>query len=288
VKTPRTFTIPVSNGLLCASHREKIGAAIWVFLWLIDHTTKEVPAADGKVEGLVHGGQPVALSAIASDLGMSWDAIYEHLAQLAKAGYVRKIVHGIGRANGYAVVNSKRFSNRRTKADRSEPETSVQNPAGTPVQNATGTPVQIPIDLPAFVRGPTDKSPSVYKERLLQDLSRHKSNDDDPHFTPDMIAQAVCDDLGLSGADLMRTIGDVAKYELKHGKTADEVRGAMTEAWREHSAALADGKLDPAYSPGPDTFFGKAKWRNKATWNWREGHKPRPEKSRRYANGASA
>jgi hypothetical protein len=49
-----TYSIPVSNGLF--AHREKIGPAIWVFLWLIDATTKEIPGADGKAEGLVYGG----------------------------------------------------------------------------------------------------------------------------------------------------------------------------------------------------------------------------------------
>jgi DNA-binding transcriptional ArsR family regulator len=260
----------VSNGLLCASHREKIGAAIWVFLWLIDHTTKEVSAADGKVEGLVHGGQPVALSAIASDLGMSWDAIYEHLAQLAKAGYIRKIIHGIGRANGYAVVNSKRFSNRRTKADRSEPETSVQNPTGTPVQNATGTPVQIAIDLPAFVREPTDKSPSVYKERLLQDNTRHKdsSNEDEP-ITAEMVAQGVLQTLSLSGRELLVILIDICRSELKRGETPDALRDSLTSAWTDFSKAKDQGKLTQ-YAPGAKTFFGEAIWKNSKSWPWKE------------------
>jgi len=171
----RNFSIPVSNGIF--GHRRRIGAAVWVFLWLIDHTTKEIPTADGKVEGLVHGGQPVALGTIASDLEMSWDAIQQHLAQLAIAGYIRKIVHGTGRANGYAVINSKRFSNRRTKRDRSNPETAVQNATGTPVQDAIGTHGENAIDLSRFVRGPIDKTPSVYKEEVLQDNTRHTKSD---------------------------------------------------------------------------------------------------------------
>jgi hypothetical protein len=171
----KNYPIPVSNGIF--AHRKRIGAAVWVFLWLIDHTTKEIPATDGKVEGLVHGGQPVALGTIASDLEMSWDAVYEHLGQLANAGYIRKLIHGNGRPNGYAVINSKRFSNRRTKTGRSNPETPVQKTAGTTGQITRGTPVQNAIDLPAFVREPTDKSPSVYKEEVLQDNTRHTKSD---------------------------------------------------------------------------------------------------------------
>src|SRR5215468_321775 len=52
--TKGTFVIPVSNGIF--AHRDKIGASIWVFLWLIDRSTYEVPTADGQdVEGLVLG-----------------------------------------------------------------------------------------------------------------------------------------------------------------------------------------------------------------------------------------
>ena len=38
--TPATFAIPISSGLL--AHCQKIGIAVWVFLWMIDRTTKEV------------------------------------------------------------------------------------------------------------------------------------------------------------------------------------------------------------------------------------------------------
>ena len=62
-----TYAIPISNGIL--SHCQSIGPAIWVFLWLIDHTTKEVEGADGQLEGLVFGGLQVRSSQIANDLG---------------------------------------------------------------------------------------------------------------------------------------------------------------------------------------------------------------------------
>ena len=62
----KTYPIPVSNGIF--AHRNKIGSAIWVFLWLVDRTTKEVEASGGHFEGLVLGGSQIRSSLIARDL----------------------------------------------------------------------------------------------------------------------------------------------------------------------------------------------------------------------------
>jgi hypothetical protein len=144
LKAERTFTIPISNGIF--AHRERIGAAVWVFMWLIDHTTKEVSAADGKVDGLVYNGRPVLLGEMATELAMCPTSVREHLSQLAKAGYIRKINHGNGRPNGYAVVNSKRFNSRKEVDHRTQtPPEKQQDPARNPV-------------------GPRQKSSTVIKE----------------------------------------------------------------------------------------------------------------------------
>lgn len=125
--TGRTFIIPVSNGIF--AHRERIGAAIWVFLWLIDHTTKEVPAADGKVDGLVLDGRPIPFGEMTSELALCPRAVADHLSQLAEAGYIRKIDKGAGRPKGYVVINSRR-ANPRKRAD---------DTPGTPAEKGRGT-----------------------------------------------------------------------------------------------------------------------------------------------------
>jgi hypothetical protein len=254
-----TYSIPVSNGLF--AHRERIGPAIWVFLWLIDATTKEVPGADGKAEGHVYGGQPVPLSVIAVDLGMSRDAIFEHLALLTKAGYIRKVGYGNGRPNGYAVVNSKRFANRRTKANRLDNEAIVQKP--------TGTVVQKPDDHRVFVGRPSYKSPSIYKEEELQDNTRHKSNSEDEPITAEMIATGVLQTLGLSGCELLAILGDICKSELKRGKTADWLRDSLVAAGSDFSQAKSSGKLTQ-YAPGMKAFFGEGYWKNRKSWKWKD------------------
>lgn len=56
----------VSNGLL--EHKDRMGAAIWEYLWLIDRVTKDEPDGLGKFNGVVLGGKPLSAAMIASDL----------------------------------------------------------------------------------------------------------------------------------------------------------------------------------------------------------------------------
>jgi hypothetical protein len=95
-----SFPIPVWNGLL--EHRERIGNAIWEFFWCIDKITEE---ADGI--GLVFGGAPVKISAIAADLHEGEKSARLHLAILEKYGYIRRIRTPYGFV--IRVVNSRKF-----------------------------------------------------------------------------------------------------------------------------------------------------------------------------------
>lgn len=79
-----THVIPVSNGIF--EHCEQIGVAIWVFLWMLDRTTKEAPGEDGQTEGLVYGGRPVLARDIANDLKMPERTVNAHLALLLNGG----------------------------------------------------------------------------------------------------------------------------------------------------------------------------------------------------------
>jgi hypothetical protein len=103
----KTYLVPVSNGIF--DHCEAIGVAIWVFLWLIDRTTKEVTGTDGRMEGLVYGGREIRAREMANDLQMSARTVHGHLARLLKGGYLRKVSHGDGLPAGYCVLKSKKW-----------------------------------------------------------------------------------------------------------------------------------------------------------------------------------
>jgi hypothetical protein len=162
-KPGRTFIIPVSNGIF--AHRERIGTAIWVFLWLVDHTTKEVPAEGGRLDGLVLDGRSIMPGEIAGELELSARAVREHLTQLAEGVYIRKIDKGNGRANGYAVINSQRARMRRKSGHTLE--TTTEKGKGTPTEKCQGadeTSTEKRRDLDIKTSQPLQKSVTVYKE----------------------------------------------------------------------------------------------------------------------------
>lgn len=107
-----TYSIPVSNGIF--AHCQTIGNALWVFLWLIDHTTKESTGLEGELEGLVFGGLPVRSSQIAGELGIATRTVHEHIERLCHHGYIRRIDNGDGLPAGYAVRRSKKWKRNQT------------------------------------------------------------------------------------------------------------------------------------------------------------------------------
>ena len=266
----KTYMIPVSNGLF--AHRKKIGSAIWAFLWLINATTKERPGPDGKAEGLVCGGWPVPLSKIADALDMSRDAIFEHLSQLTKAGYIRKIDHGVGRPNGYAVVNSKRYRNRRTNGGGSTDETVVQNATGTVGKNAPPTVVQMGVNRRTNGGGPSYKSPSIYKEEILQDSTRHDDGDDGPKLTAEMVAQGVKQELGLAGMPVMLCLVEICRAKLADGADPTRLRNDLVGAWSTYQT----GRLKLKWTFGsPEKFYASDMWHDPDLWPWMDGRGPR-------------
>lgn len=81
------YTISVSIGLLTKEHRQRIGTALWEFLWCLDKITK----IDKQGFGWVLGGKPVLLSELAEQLGESEMTVSRNLARLSKEKYIRVI-----------------------------------------------------------------------------------------------------------------------------------------------------------------------------------------------------
>lgn len=79
------FFITISNGLLTAEHRKRIGPAVWEFMWLIDKVTRV--DVDGK--GWVLGGKPIKLEEIS--LGQHANTTSENLQRLRENGYIETI-----------------------------------------------------------------------------------------------------------------------------------------------------------------------------------------------------
>lgn len=73
-------TFRISSGLIDPKHVNRIGTALWLFLWCIDRQTGP--------HGLIFGGRPVTLAEIAEALPYSHRQIARQLAQLEEHGYI--------------------------------------------------------------------------------------------------------------------------------------------------------------------------------------------------------
>lgn len=91
----KKLTFPVSTGLIAKQHFEKIGPALWEFLWCIDRITEEIEG-DGERWGKVLGGRAIKAKDIAETFGMHEKTVKEHISKLAEHGYIRlkRLQHG--------------------------------------------------------------------------------------------------------------------------------------------------------------------------------------------------
>jgi DNA-binding transcriptional ArsR family regulator len=114
---PKSFYFPIHSGILTPHHKEKIGPALWEFLWLISKTTKEIDENGEKI-GIVLGGRPIKFSEIAEDLGSSESTVKRNIARLKEQNYieVKRAPYG----DIYFIKKSKKFYKRQTKNDLSD------------------------------------------------------------------------------------------------------------------------------------------------------------------------
>jgi len=126
----KNYVIPVSNGILEPRHREEIGSAIWLFLWLIDKSTKEQEDGNGGWLGLVLGGTPITARYVGEQIGESERSARRHLKQLEDAGYII-VLESTGEASGYAIRKSKKFHRVKpfiVEAENEKPEEKPEQP----------------------------------------------------------------------------------------------------------------------------------------------------------------
>ncbi|MEC1560393.1 phage portal protein [Bacillus haynesii] len=83
----QSYPFSVYSGLLTPVHYEKIGNAIWLFLWCISSTTKEIER-DGMTWGIVLGNKPLKAAELALQFGVNEKTIRRWLALLERNGYI--------------------------------------------------------------------------------------------------------------------------------------------------------------------------------------------------------
>jgi hypothetical protein len=104
-----SYPIPVWNGIL--EHCQKIGPALWEFLWCIDKVTLE----DEHGIGWCLGKTPIDTKRIAADLHEHEHTAHNNLTRLAVDGYIVRKRTPRGYCIG--VVNSRKFHAFRAKSE---------------------------------------------------------------------------------------------------------------------------------------------------------------------------
>lgn len=135
--TEQSYPIHVYSGLITAEHHQRMGAAVWTYLWCLDHQTDD--------KGRVLGGKPVKAKEIGDQLGLCEDRVRDHLAVLDKEQYIqaKRTPYGIS----ITILNQKKFKKRvgeNTSSGlgentNSEPRDSVKTPTLTRKNTNSGT-----------------------------------------------------------------------------------------------------------------------------------------------------
>lgn len=78
------YDISISNGILTADHRNRIGSSLWEFMWLLDKTTK----IDNEKKGYVLHGKPIKLIELAKQMGVTEMTVSRNLHKLEGQRYI--------------------------------------------------------------------------------------------------------------------------------------------------------------------------------------------------------
>lgn len=129
-----SYPFATYSGLLTPDHYQRIGAAIWLFLWCVSSTTKEVEK-DGVVWGIVKGNKPHKLSELAELFGVNEKTVRRWLNALEDYEYIRITRAPYGLV--LTVKNSKKYKNRLDKNVQSQEKRERTNLSNHPANLST-------------------------------------------------------------------------------------------------------------------------------------------------------
>lgn len=97
---------PLSDGL--TEHKERMGIAIYEYLWLLAKVTKDIPDGNGNFNGIVLRGESVSASRIAIELH---ESVYTARINLRRLEQERYIIRNLKRGDSYSylITKSKKF-----------------------------------------------------------------------------------------------------------------------------------------------------------------------------------
>jgi DNA-binding transcriptional regulator YhcF (GntR family) len=130
---PDSYPFPIYSGLLEPDHYKKIGSALWLFLWCISSTTKEIER-DGITWGIVLGNKPLKRKELADIFDVSERTIQRWLDDLEQHEYIKITRAPYGCI--LTVKHSKKFQKRVDENVHSDgDETKMSSPEWTEMSN---------------------------------------------------------------------------------------------------------------------------------------------------------
>src|SRR5207248_8360127 len=127
-------------------------------------------------DGIVLGGQPVPISRISAELGMSRHTVRKHVIRLVSTGYIDQR-HIVGDASAYVVRNSKKWVWRRkgveaaVRANESDRDSSQDDPSVVGPLTADGHADMPPAVIPLTANDQANKE----RAQVLQNRNRNKN-----------------------------------------------------------------------------------------------------------------
>ncbi|WP_240414994.1 hypothetical protein [Paenibacillus periandrae] len=272
---PDNHIIPVSSGLF--EHRERIGPALWEFLWCIDAVTSEEIDAQGNHWGLVHGGAIVKYERIAQEAMTSERTVKRNMALLMDEGYIETV----RTARGYIIKlakNKKDLFKKRSANNGTSQESDIQkvahhNESEVPIMahheaNLTKSGTSLHSDVP-YVAPLKDFKDLSTTSTTTTEFSESDENEEDPYL---QLLNAYCklnnrfdihvkrnerDAMGKMVAGGMPNPFTIRTMEsLLEAKRAREgnafklptsflyYENALWEAWRNENSITAAGSTD--------------------------------------------
>jgi hypothetical protein len=210
-----SYPISVWNGIF--DHSQKIGLALWEFLWCIDKITIE---KDGI--GWVFGKTPVKVARIANDFGVCEKTVRIHLNQLKAFGYISTKKTPFGLVIG--VKNSRK----------------IWAPSPSPQHSGK--------ELPESSTASGNSFPET-AQKLPERLPKNYRSKEDKAVDKAIDSRVACPVWQETGVDAMSVSGpfrDVAErmWPTRNGSSLYEFMGVVLDAWQ----ALGGNRYPPAWA----------------------------------------
>jgi predicted transcriptional regulator len=170
---PESYPFPTYSGLLEPEHYNKIGSAIWLFLWCVSSTTKEVER-DGINWGIVLGNKPMKIPELSEIFGVNEKTVRRWLKALEQHEYIK-----ITRAP-YGLILSVKNSKKDIKKRMDK---NVHSESGEWTEMS---------DVPAKMSDLSDKNVQSNKD-ILKDISKDINTTTDKKDAVDLIAERFID-----------------------------------------------------------------------------------------------